>query len=736
MALLFCLSFIIGYFNLEKAFALRDEFFTTFFEEIENDDVVDIDFKVKEIEFKYDKYYIKGIVLDHRYKDILGAKLLILSDNDNDLYIGDNISVKGVIKNFDKKRNFGNFDREDYYKSVNVISSIKAETIIKNNKNSNYIYKKISKLREKFNNNIDLIFDSEKASLLKAMLVGEDFFITQDYKELYKTAGLSHLIAISGLHLMFIAMFLYAILKRFLSLYVSMFFVLSILMMFSFFVGNSVSVKRALYMFVLKIIADFLGRHFDAITAIMLVSLLLIIENPFIITNTSFLLSVAGITSVIIVYNILYEKIKAYKTLLLSFSVVLITNPIIGYFFYEIAFYAAIANLAVIPFASIVIMFGYTCIILSFINYKFGIFIAGIVNVLLEFFEFICRLIDSLLNSTIITGKINLIELFLYYIAVIVFLKLIITANKKHLKIILFSLFMLCITINFRNNIFIFIDSFKTKELEITLLDVGQGESIHISTPNSKNIFIDAGSTNINDVAKIRVLPYLKAKGITKIDYFFISHFDLDHISGILEMLQDDSAIIIKNIMIYNDYDTTDKEYILLQKKVEGNKNTKLIYIDDSFYFKEEGLSINCIHPKKSEDEKKVELDENDNSLVLTLKYYEFTALFTGDIGKKTEEYLVEKKALDEFFTNNYTLVKSSHHGSKNSNSSLYLEYIKPKIAIISAGVDNVYNHPHKDTINTYDDLKIKYFNTANNGAIRIMTDGLSYKVETFLKNN
>lgn len=736
MLLLFCLSFILGYFNLEKAFVLRQEFSRTFINEIKNEDIIDIDLKVNEVEFKYEKYYIKGSVIDHRYKDILGAKLLIVSSIDNKIYIGDTVNVKGVIKNFDKKRNFGNLDMQDYYKSINVISSIKADIIIKKNENSNYVYKKISKLREKFNDNLELIFDSEKASLLKAMLVGEDASITQDYKDLYKTAGLSHLIAISGLHLMFIAMFLYAILKRFLSLYVSMFFVSSILMMFSFFVGNSISVKRALYMFILKIIADFLGRHVDAITTIMLVSLVLIIENPFIITNASFLLSVASIIGVMVIYNILYEKIKSFKTLLMSFSIVLSTNPIIGYFFYEISLYASITNLAVLPFASIVIMFGYISIILSFINYELGLFLAGIVNVLLEFFEFICRLTDGLFNSIIITGKINLIELFFYYLAVVVLIKILINANKKHLKMILLSLFVLCIIINFRNSIFISIDSFKTKELEITMLDVGQGESIHISTPKSKNIFIDAGSTNIKDVAKKRVIPYLKAKGITRIDYFFISHFDLDHMSGILEILQDDSRIIIKNILIYNDYDITDKDYILLQKKVQENKNTKIIYIDDNFYYKEENLSINCIYPTNTDEEKKLVLDENDSSLVLTLKYNDFTALFPGDIGKTTEEYLVENNYLDKYFNNNYTLVKSSHHGSKNSNSSLYLEYIKPKIAIVSAGVDNVYNHPHQDTINTYNNLKIKHYNTANNGAVSIMTDGLSYKVETFFKKN
>ena len=226
------------------------------------------------------------------------------------------------------------------------------------------------------------------------------------------------------------------------------------------------------------------------------------------------------------------------------------------------------------------------------------------------------------------------------------------------------------------------------KDLEIHFLDVGQGDSCFIITPNHKTILIDGGGSTSNtfDVGKDTVIPYLLDKGYTKIDYIFISHFDQDHVGGILTVLKEfkvGQIFISKQGEESENYETFLKIVEQKQLKVREVKIGDKITIGD--------VTFHILWPMEKQIEENI---LNNNAIVMKLQYKSFSMLFTGDI-----EEVAEKKILDTY-KNHLDILKSSvlkvaHHGSKSSSTDEFLEAVNSKVAIIGVGENNMFGHPN-----------------------------------------
>jgi competence protein ComEC len=256
--------------------------------------------------------------------------------------------------------------------------------------------------------------------------------------------------------------------------------------------------------------------------------------------------------------------------------------------------------------------------------------------------------------------------------------------------------------------------NFIPKGLKVYFIDVGQGDSTLIKTPMNNTILIDGGGS-INsefDVGKNTLIPYLLARNVNQLDYIMISHYDYDHVGGILTVL---SELKVKNVIIAKQYEST-SQFEEFKKLVE-EKNINVIVvkagqrvnIEKNIYFK-------ILHPTDNEiTENKI----NNNALVAKFVYNKFSILFTGDIEEIAEKEILKRyKGTNELQAN---VLKVAHHGSKTSSTQEFLEAVQPQIALIGVGKNNSYGHPNEDVINRLENLRSKNKKNRFRGRNRII---------------
>lgn len=268
----------------------------------------------------------------------------------------------------------------------------------------------------------------------------------------------------------------------------------------------------------------------------------------------------------------------------------------------------------------------------------------------------------------------------------------------------------------------------KIAGLQVTMLDVGQGDGIFIRTPGGAAYLIDGGSSDVKNVGKYRLEPYLKSQGIGALDGVFVSHGDADHMNGILEMLKRQDVGIKIHRLILPPVSFWDENLKNLAKSAQlyGTK-VCMIQRGQSISEKKRGsdFRIICLGP---ETESKKEIKPgNEASMVLGVEYEKLHVLLTGDVEGTGEEALTEylrhiERHIDADKGKNmqWNVLKVAHHGSKNSTKDAFLEVVHPAYALISAGENNRYGHPHKETIERLDKSGSKYFQTAKCGAVTI----------------
>jgi len=241
------------------------------------------------------------------------------------------------------------------------------------------------------------------------------------------------------------------------------------------------------------------------------------------------------------------------------------------------------------------------------------------------------------------------------------------------------------------------------------MLDVGQGEGIYICDGNGHDYFVDGGSSDVSKVGEYRILPFLLCRGIKKIDGWFVSHCDEDHISGLLEIME--SGYLIKRIYLYEKVTVDDalKNLLFTAEKC----GIQVVYLDTGEGLKTKGVEFLCMNLPMDSGEKSADDKKNDNSLILKVQFgkEEFSALLAGDIGSGIEDELSDEWELEEIF-----IFKATHHGSKNSNGENILNEMKPGITMISCGEGNRYGHPHEEALQRIRNIKSRIYRTDENG--------------------
>lgn len=546
-------------------------------------------------------------------------------------------------------------------------------------------------------------------------MLGNKNDINDDIKSLYQMNGISHILAISGLHISLIGLFVYSLIRKKLKFIPAAFFSISIILLFSMMTGFGVATVRATIMFIMNIAGEVLGRKNDRINAIALAFLLIVCSNPMVIINSGFQMSFAAIIGANFVWKITEKfmdiKGKMWSAFGFSLCITIVMNPIIAWNYYQIPMYSVLLNLIIVPLMGIVIASGFVGLYSSYLFVIIGKITILPACLIIKMYGLLCTIVEHIPFYNMICGKPNIFVVIIYYctiagmcIGMKIYLKKSedkeskkiipktgqIVESKKSKKAKKRKIFIKKIIFVFGSFIIITISLFVHifTGFEVNFLDVGQGDGIAIRTHDAF-ITVDGGSSDVKNVGKYRIIPFIKYKGIRAIDYAIISHLDNDHVSGVRELLEqsDNGGIKVRNIVLPKLLNKDD-EYVEMEKLAHA-MGVEVLYLKNGDSIEAGPLKIKCINP----DIKNQMDDRNDNSTVLDVKYKNFSMLLTGDISSEVENN-IEKNLAQK-----YTVLKVPHHGSRFSSSENMLSKIEPKYSVISCGEGNSYGHPHIETI-------------------------------------
>ena len=637
--------------------------------------------------------------------------IIYINKKTNKLFkYGDLIKIKGEYFPPQKARNYKGFDYSEYLKTLKIygIIEVKESNLLKEN-DLNFILININNLKQKMIDYTNKNMPKKTANLLLGLLIGYKDNIQEDIIKDFRTANLSHILAVSGAHASYIILGItYIITKSKTPRRLGHIITIIILLLFIIITGASYSVIRACIMAIIMISAKLLYKKESFFITICVSLLIILVQNPFAINDIGLKLSFLGTIGIIVfnknITNLFIKmkiKQKIAEALSITFSAQLMIMPITLLNFNTISVTFFISNILASPLLGIIIILGFISIFVSFILNPISKILFFILNIFLELLILISGIVAKIPGSSIIVKTPSIIFAILYYILILFFnyfftikrtairrfqkkiIKIITIKNiKKVLKIItIIFLIILLLTRLIR---------IVNPTLKIYFIDVGQGDSTLVITPKNKKILIDGG-----DGKNKILLPYLLDRGINKIDYIIISHFDSDHCNGLIEVLE---KAKVKKVVISKQSEKSEEYINILEIIKQKNIEIEVVKTQDRITI-EKDLYINILNPPEKLEFK----DLNNNAIVAQLVYKNFSMLFTGDI-EKAEQELVNKYKHHL----KSTILKVAHHGSKTSTSEEFLKYTEPQIALIGVGENNKFGHPNQQTIEKLENMRSK----------------------------
>lgn len=651
--------------------------------------------------------------------------------------IGQILTVEGTISLFDVATNEGAFDARQFYRSQKIDFGIWVERVIAVRGKPDRYRMFLENIRQRLKNNIGSCM--KDGGVLSAMILGEKSGLDAEVKSLYQKAGISHILAISGLHVSFLGMGLYRILRHRLrrTYWMSATITAAVMLSYAIMTGNGVSTLRAVGMLCIYLIADILGQNYDMLSALGAMILVLLWKNPFLIGYSGFAFSVAAVLGVgagqevILKYakvcagkqkedtqaeNVLKQKWKEQREgLWISLSIQLFTLPLVAYHYYEIPVYAMILNLFVLALVKYLMELGVLGAVSGLLSCGIAKWIFVPCGWILWGYEKLCRLFVGFPGAQYITGKPDMWQMIIYYtgLAVILFMLYrkvqlaegICKRKKQRLTGAAYIFVPLAM-------LFLVLIWPQKKSFEIDFLDVGQGDGIYLCTGDGVATFVDGGSTDVKNVGQYRILPFLKAKGVRKISCWFVSHTDADHISGLEEVLA--SGYPVERLLFAEAVKGKEKTKSLAKLAEKAGTVVQYMEADETLYSK--NAAIRCLYPQAMVQSE----DINEQCLVFCYEEGDVKALFAGDISSEIEKKILERKRIEHV-----QIYKANHHGSRFSNGEEWMQVLHPQITVASAGKNNRYGHPSVEACDRIRASGSTFYCTTEYGRIRVrIVDG------------
>ena len=754
--------------------------------------------------------------------------------------IGSLVILKGTLKNFQQPTNPGQFNAPFYYQILRISFRLnQAEIQVKSDR-----FYKISEglyqLRRKAGSKMDALLPEQEASVMKTMLLGEKGILDEEIKGLYQRNGIAHILAISGLHISMIGMGLYQLLRRAgLKIRLSAILASMVIVLYGMMTGFAVSAIRAIAMFLLQMLAQILGRTYDRITALAVAAVLVLVEQPLYLFHSGFQFSFLCVLGISLILPVL-GNVRKGKKLFEGIALMAVTLPVYLGVFYQIPVYSMFLNFIVLPMMSILMGAGIAMILAAFLCTPLGIPAAWLITGILMVYERLGLFTEQLPYHYWTPGCPAKWQLAVYVAILIIIAALgrtkrkavlyqrdcihkdcihrrggcakgILQEDMRRHEVLQYEgsqyegsqheipnkrirriachggkwistygipvgicwgfllLGVVILTWRFR------------PELQVTFLDVGQGDCIFLQTENGDSYLTDGGSSSVSKVGKYRMIPFLKYQGASQIKAVFVSHADSDHCNGIAELLEQAEleGIRVENLVLTDLADECRSEGYEELVELAGQNGITVQFLHEGQQLQDGELLFQCLHPSKGYRAE----DLNETSMVLLVTYREFSMLLTGDVqgageehltqelqdwrepgvtqmqdvirisgeeesmeeesiederieeqsieNERIEEQIEEKRSQNKMGANHaeteLTVLKVAHHGSKNSTSEEFLKAANPMLAIISCGDGNRYGHPHEETLERLENADVPWFCTKDYGAITVTVDGKSH---------
>ena len=624
----------------------------------------------------------------------------------------DAIKISSKLEDIRINANPNLFNEKMYYLTKNIKYKAKFKDFEK-------ISWKMS-LAEKLNLAFEKKFDAltknkmntSNSNFLKAIFMSNTNYLDEDELGTYRSVGLGHLLAVSGLHVSLIS---FAIIFILVGLGVSKRKASSICIIFLIIYGAvinyPVSFLRAMILFIALDLAFAYDINIERAQIISIALIITLLINPYYVFSVSLHLSYGAAYAIEIIFRRLKKlgdkKNKLQEAVLFVLAINLVLAPIQLYTFHEFNFISLITNLILLPIYSAIITASFIILVISIIISPFSIL-----------FTIVNYMLSGLYKILLFISRVDILKVSLYnqdalILAYFVLLIAFYFANNfsyMKTKLVKFMLMMMAI-ITFTGS-FIYMKNQKHYDT-LNMISIGQEEAMLLDI-NNKKIMVDvAGDIMGTSFSYDRTLrEVLKNAGANSLDIIFISHFDSDHYGNLIYLLDD---FKVKNICFYKELapEFIKKEIISRGINYINPNNINGIDLGNDNYIK-------IVHRDK-------DFDSNNSSLLFVLKAHGTKILFTGDIEREAEDYYIDKLFKID-------ILKVAHHGSKTSSSMNFLEKTRPKDAISSQGLNNSYGHPHEETLENFKAIGSNFYRTDRQGMISVIFSDGTYKIETFYK--
>lgn len=683
--------------------------------------------------------YLKKTYLIYHSKKFPINNVRVFLKKEEELKPGMQIFVKGILKEVEGPTNPGGFDSSQYYACRHIYYFMKKAVLLKKTSTYSSYHQAMLMVKEKCRQILENTAGKD-APVFEAIVLGEKTGLDSEIRMRYQLAGIVHILAISGLHISILGMGLYKLIKRVgFGIWPAGIFSLAVMLQYGMMTGGSVSTLRAVTMFLIAMGARITGRIYDMPSAVSVTAMMILAESPAYLLDSGFLLSFGCVLGICVaserICALAGAKRKGTKVFCESVALWLVTLPVMLKFFGEASLAGLVLNLAVLPSVVVVLTGGVAAMILGFVSIPTGRVVIFPARVLLFLYERLCELAGRSRWCTWIGGEPEIWQITIYY-AILVAVLLIgqyikesdqtkISRKQHILRISGIVLLILSILTLGKQS---FRHPFKTQTLQITCLDVGQGDGILIRTPDNKHYLIDGGSSSQSELGRYCLLPALKSMGISCLDGIFISHTDKDHLSGVQELLEymEKGLTTIRAAYLVLPGWTEPPEAWTDLASAAQKAGIKTVTGNAGNIIRSGAAAFEILWPESTARGK----DVNEEAMVMELTYGDFRMLFTGDIGADTE-----KKLLSAGCLNDIDCLKVGHHGSGYSSSEEFLKKVKPELSIISCSSTNTYGHPSPETVKRLKDCGSQIEYTMKNGAIILETNGKNLRIRRFCGN-
>ena len=554
--------------------------------------------------------------------------------------------------------------------------------------------------------------DEPYASLMGSIIFGATASpLPSDIQENYRTAGVIHLLVVSGTQVSIIVSVISNICKYlFLAKKMQLFVVTIANIMFTIMTGAGASITRAAIMAEAALLSRAFGRSNDFYNSLSMSALILMCMDPLVLFDIGFQLSFVATWALFYVAPAFEEKIKGFvpdslaNLISISIAPTIATTPIILYNFAQVSIVSFITNFLILPWIEVTVILGFASTVIGLIFLPLAYVINNTLTLLLAVLNGIINYFSAVPFACLYAAPPIFPIILLYYIMLAMLVekirgKINIRLNKYLMVAVLLIAALLQISAS------------AAGDLTVTFMDVGQGDAILVQSPSGKNMLIDGGSAGKNDyIAKRYLLPVIRKKGISRLDCLVLTHPHEDHVGGLPYLLKN----IKVDLIVDSGQPSTSPAY---QKFLSYIGTGKIPY-----KLGRAGQSIDLgggavayiLHPAEPLGD-----EMNDNSIVIKLVYGKTSFLLMGDLAFEGEKKLI----MGEIVLKS-DLIKIAHHGSKYSTSDDFISRVRPAYAVISVGARNKFKHPSPATLKKLSDVGIRIYRTDINGTIVAKSDG------------